>query len=78
MISNALLMLSGAVLVLLAGREVVVTFQTSSFRVRWSQKRIRRKHHPVMFWVNSVALLLACAGGIFLISWGVIATPPSR
>jgi hypothetical protein len=71
MLGSAISIGIGALLAVLATREMVIAFQTSSFRVRWSRRLIKRKQHPVMFWMNSVALMLACSAGLFLIGWGL-------
>jgi len=71
MLGSAISIGIGALLAALAAREMVIAFQTSSFRVRWSRRPIKRKQHPVMFWMNSVALMLACSAGLFLIGWGL-------
>jgi hypothetical protein len=61
---RAVAIVFGATLVFLAGREIFIAFQTSSFRVRWSRRRMRRKTHPVMYWLNMVALVIACCAGL--------------
>ena len=71
MLGSAISIGIGALLAALAAREMVIAFQTSSFRVRWARRLIKRKQHPVMFWMNSVALMLACSAGLFLIGWGL-------
>jgi hypothetical protein len=71
MLGSAISIGIGALLAVLAAREMVIAFQTSSFRVRWSRRLIKRKQHPVMFWMNSIALMLACSAGLFLIGWGL-------
>ena len=71
MLGSAISIGIGAFVVVLAAREMVIALQTSSFRVRWSRRAIGRKQHPVMFWMNSVALILACSAGLFLIGWGL-------
>ena len=71
MLGSAISIGIGAFVVVLAAREMVIALQTSSSRVRWSRRPIKRKQHPVMFWMSSVALMLACSAGLFLIGWGL-------
>jgi hypothetical protein len=71
MLGSAISIGIGALLAVLAAREMVIALQTSSSRVRWSRRPIKRKRHPVMFWMNSAALMLACSAGLFPIGWGL-------
>ena len=67
---RVLAILFGAALVFLAGREIFVSLQTSSFRVRWSRRPIKRERHPMMFWANVVALVTACCAGVAIAGIG--------
>ena len=60
----------GLVIVLIATRSLARTFRRGAFRVR-GYRLIRRRNHPIMFWVNAGGIGILCAIGLALIGWAL-------
>jgi hypothetical protein len=65
---KALLFLGGLAILLVSYRQMFRMFRDGTFRARGKLK-IRRKVHPLIFWMNFVGLVLFGGIGVALICW---------
>jgi hypothetical protein len=60
----------GLVMVFVGTRELMLTFRHTTFRVRGG-RLLRRRSHPVIFWVNVAGISIFGAVGVVLIIWAL-------
>jgi hypothetical protein len=68
---KVLLFLGGLAILLVSFRQIFLMFRDGSFRARGS-RLIVRNAHPVIFWMNLVALVLFGVIGVALICWQLL------
>ena len=61
---------AGLIIVLIGLRALARGFRHGTFRSR-GHRLLRRKNHPVMFWVNAAVLGVQCAIGLALLGWAL-------
>jgi hypothetical protein len=68
--TTILIRAAGLIIVLIASRALARGFRQGTFRSR-GHRLLRRKNHPVMFWVNAAVLGVQCAIGLGLLGWAL-------
>jgi hypothetical protein len=71
MVIRVLLAAIGIMMVLMASREMILTLRNDSFRAL-GNRLIRRKAHPVIFWMELGALVIVGLLGLAVIAWALI------
>jgi hypothetical protein len=62
----------GVAMIIMGTRQMFQTLRTGRLRARGG-RIIRRKNHPVMFWLNFGGLLIICVLGVVSIVWELLA-----
>jgi hypothetical protein len=70
---RVMLAVIGVTTLIVGSRQLFVTLRDGSFRAR-GNRLIRRKSHPIMFWMNFGALSFVSVIGAALITWAWLIT----
>jgi hypothetical protein len=65
---RVILAVIGVTTLIMGSRQLFVTLRDGSFRAR-GNRLIRRKGHPIIFWINFGALSFVSLIGAALITW---------
>ena len=69
--ANVLLALMGAALIIMSSRQMFLSLRSGSSRLRGG-RIIKRKNHPVIFWISIGGLIVVCILGCWLILWSML------
>jgi len=68
---NILLVVIGLTMLFMSARQMFLTLRDGFLRAR-GNRLIKRKSHPIMFWVNFGGLVVVGILGVATIAWGLL------